>query len=451
MNITLISRLKRGLKGQLFGTIVQMIIRFAEPSLLLSFWGGRLYGEWLMITAIPALLVMTEASFSDAARREMMMRHGAGNTAGVLSVFQSMWVTLFLISLCLGALVAIATYMLPLAGLLQVESINRNHLNIIFVLLGIHMLLSSQAGLLYGGFQCEGCYGLGASLTALMQLLEFCGLVVAVVMGGGPEAAATGYLAGRVVGLSLLRLQLYRVAPWLRYGLGFASFREVNRLWSSAFSGLAFPLGVALNAQGMRLLIGTMLGPSAVAVFAVIRTLSQLASQPVAFTYRLMEAEMARAFGAGQRDLLLHLFRHLCSVSVWGALIMSLTLAIVGEKLLEFWTDGHTPMNWPVFILLLLAVVANSVWNAAIALPFVTNRYQKISIGYALIYGGGAILSAFFAIYMVGFVGTGAGILLADVAMIVFVVPIAIRQQGETWLTWVRAVLTPPLYLLKYI
>lgn len=404
-----------------------------------------------MVAAIPSFLVMVEASFSDAARRDMMMRRGAGDTAGVSAVFQSVWLTLLLFSLCFGGLMLTATYLLPLDGWLGLEAIERNSRNVILALLCVHMMLSVQAGLLYGVFQCEGRYGLGAWLAALMQLLEFCGMVAAVALELGPVAAAGGYLAGRIAGLLILRLCLYRVVPWLRYGLEFASLPEVKRLCSPAVAGLAFPIGMALNIQGVRLVIGTVLGPSAVAVFVVTRTLCQLASQPVAFTYRLMEAEMALAFGSGQSELLLHLYCRLCSVSVWGALFLSLGLAVSGEWLLVFWTHGQTPMNWQLYALMLMAIVANSVWSAALALPFVTNRYQNISIGYVMINGLGAILVAYFAMNMAGLVGAGTGVLFADIVMIGFVVPAAMRKGGVAWRTWLGAVLTPPFFLFKHI
>lgn len=451
MNSALVSRLTRGLGGQVFGTAVQMAIRFAEPPVMLIFWGAQLYGEWIMVAAIPSFLVMVEASFSDAARREMMMIRGAGDTAGALAVFQSMWLTLLLFSLCFGGLILVIASMLPLAGWLGIETIDGNSLYAILALLGIHMMSSAQAGLLYGAFQCEGRYGLGTGLTALMQLLEFCGMAAAVSLNLGPVAAAAGYLAGRIIGLLILRLSLYHIAPWLRYGLGLASFQEVKRLCSPAFLGLAFPLGMALNIQGMRLVIGMVLGPTAVAVFVVIRTLCQLASQPVAFTYRLMEAEMALAFGSGQSELLQYLYRRLCSVSVWGALILSLVLAVFGEWLLAFWTHGHTPMNWSLYALMLLAVVANSVWNATLALPFVTNRYQNISVGYVMINGMGPILAAYFAMKSAGLTGAGVGVLFADLAMIVFIVPAAIRMGCITWRAWIGAMLPPPFFLFKHI
>ncbi len=49
-------RLLKGTGAQAFGQGVQIFIRLAEVPLLLAFWGTQLYGEWLMLAAIPVYL-----------------------------------------------------------------------------------------------------------------------------------------------------------------------------------------------------------------------------------------------------------------------------------------------------------------------------------------------------------------------------------------------------------
>ena len=69
-------RLSRGLGAQGFSQVVQILIRLGEVPLLLHFWGTQLYGEWLMLTAIPAYLAIADGGFTGAASREMSMRSG---------------------------------------------------------------------------------------------------------------------------------------------------------------------------------------------------------------------------------------------------------------------------------------------------------------------------------------------------------------------------------------
>ena len=93
---------------------------------------------------------------------------------------------------------------------------------LVTLLLVVHVLVGFQTGIVYGGFYCEGRYAMGMALNATTQLMEFGGLALAVALGGGPVEAAFGYLGGRIGGLFLMRLGLYRATPWLRYGWRFA-------------------------------------------------------------------------------------------------------------------------------------------------------------------------------------------------------------------------------------
>ena len=82
-------RLLKGIGAQGFSQAVQIFIRLAEVPLLLSFWGTQLYGEWLMLSAIPVYLTISDGGFAEAACREMTIRGGAGDKTGVQSFFRA--------------------------------------------------------------------------------------------------------------------------------------------------------------------------------------------------------------------------------------------------------------------------------------------------------------------------------------------------------------------------
>ena len=103
-DITLESRLTKGLGAQGYSQAVQIFIRLAEVPLLLVYWGTQLYGEWLMLAAIPAYLAIADGGFAGVASREMSMRSGAGDRRGALALFQSTWLLLLLVSLGFGLL-----------------------------------------------------------------------------------------------------------------------------------------------------------------------------------------------------------------------------------------------------------------------------------------------------------------------------------------------------------
>lgn len=447
----LLSRLTKGLGAQGYLQAVQIFIRLAEVPLLLGLWGTQLYGEWLMLAAIPIFLAICDGGFAGAAIREMSMRSGAGNRHGALSIFQSTWIFLLLVSLGFVFLALAAVQVAPLHKWLGFKVMDPATVKLVTVLLVAYVLMGFQTELLFGGFYCEGRYPMGMGLLATTQLMEFGGLALAVGLGGGPKAAAFGYLVGRIGGLFLMRLGLYHATPWLRFGWHTATIGEVKRLAAPAFASLAFPLGNALNIQGMRLIVGLVFGQSAVVVFSTLRTLTRLSMQPASVINRLIEPEMASAYGGNRHDVFHNLFNRSCQVALWLSVASCLVLGVMGEMVLGIWTHGKVAMDWMLYTLLLLCTAANSVWYTALMAVYATNRHVRVALVYSAVYGGAAFGLAYIFAKFFGLPGVGLALLLSELAMTPYVLHKTFRLVGESWASWTEQVARSPWFLIRRI
>ena len=449
IHVTVKERLFKGAGAQAFSQIARIFIRLAEVPLLLNFWGPNLYGEWLMVAAIPMYLVMADVGFTGTASREMAMRVGADDRSGALSVFQSTWLLVLVASVACVLMIGLAVTAIPLGSWLHLDAIQGNSLTWVVLILMAHVVVSFQTGLLYGGYCSEGRYGIGVSLLTTTQLLEFAGLALAVMLGGGPVMAAGGFLAGRIVGFMLLRIVLVGIAPWLHFGWKSADREQVLRLVRPALASMAFPIGNALNIQGMRLVVGIALGPVAVTVFTTLRTLSRVGFQLVQSVSNMIEPELGLAFGKGDMTLFRQIIRRSCQVAWWSALAACLILLLAGEKLLGVWTRGQISMNWLLYVWLLLATIINALWSTMLMAAYATNRHGWIALVYAFIYGAGALSLAYVGAHAAGLPGVGVAVVLAEVGMAAYVVPAALRLSGDTWVPWLRTVILPPWFFLR--
>jgi O-antigen/teichoic acid export membrane protein len=438
------SRLLKGTGAQAFGQAVQILIRLTEVPLLLAFWGPQLYGEWLMLAAIPAYLSIGDGGFATTACRDMTMKSGAGDGDGVIRVFQSTWVLLLLVSAATALLALVFVKTAPLSHWLGFKTMTEGQTQVVLLLLVTHVLVGFQGGLLNGGFWVAGRYPLGMTFGALTNLLEFSGLAAAVALGGGPVQAAAGYLVGRCLGTGLTFAGHRRVTPWLRHGLSRASLKELRRLAAPAFASLAFPLGNALNIQGMRLVVGLALGPSAVAVFVPLRTLSRLVIQPRGVVNRVMEPEMAVAYGAKDRALFQKLFFKSCQMTFWATLTACAALIPATFWIYPTWTAGKLTMNWTVYLLLIAGCLLNGVWYTALMVPYATNRHVKIAAYYTAIYGGAAICLGYFWTKWMGLTGAALALAAAEGAMAVVVVRKALLLTQTIHTEWMQTVFVPP-------
>jgi O-antigen/teichoic acid export membrane protein len=213
---------------------------------------------------------------------------------------------------------------------------------------------------------------------------------------------------------------------------------------------MAFPIGEALNIQGMRLLVGLMLGPTAVTVFSTIRTLCRSAMKPTLIVARLIEPELALAFGGGRHDLIQKLFTQSSQVALWSALPVCLLLWIFGVSLLTLWTHGQIEMDSSLYILLLVASAANSLWCTALMVPFATNRHEGVAAFFLI--GNGVLLPvAGFLMNAVGLAGTGVALLFFEISMAVCVLRVAFSMSQTSFWFWTKAVVRPPIPALKGI
>ena len=403
-----------------------------------------------MLVAVVTYLSMGDMGFVAAAGREMSMRSSAGNKEGALSVFQSTWVLLLLISFVAFSLALCLADTLWLRDLLGISSIRPDEGGTLIMLLLLYVLIGFQGDLFIGGFWCTGRYPLGIFWSAIAQLLEFGGLVAALITGGGPIQAATNYMLGRLLATTLTWVSMRRTASWLKFGISHARLAEIKRLFVPALASLFFPIGNALNIQGLRLVVGIVLGPSMVAVFTPMRTLSRFAIQPVATINRVLEPELSMAFGRRDKTMFTDLLTHACQIALWTGLAACLFLALISNWMFPLWTGGKIAINWPLYTLLLLTAALNATWYTAIIAPYATNRHERIGLVYCLIYGGVTVVAGYAGVVSTGLIGVGIALLAVEIIMALCVIPTVLKFIDRPWNAWFRVVIKPPTFLVHY-
>lgn len=444
------ARLAKGLGAQGFGQGVNILIQLLTVPLLLGAWGVDLYGEWLILAAIPVYLSASDTGFATAATHDMTIAVGCGDRARMLESFQSVWLLLIAVAVLILALVALLAFALPVGRWLNLAHMTGDAPAWVLVLLAGQVLVTFQTGLVYSGYHCVGAYGLGQSLMSLTRLIEFAALAVAIVAGGGPVAAAAGLLAGRCVGTLAMWLFLARVNPELRPGWRHARPATVRRLLAPAWASMGFALGNALNIQGFVIVIGTVIGPAATVVFATLRTMARFGQQLVNAVNMTVSAEISTAYGAGDRALLRDLHHRTCQIGLWLALGVGVGLLLFGEWALGVWTGGRVAMDWALFPWLLAALVIQSLWHSSLYLEYATNRHARLALAYGAV-SLLAVAAAVVAAAWAGTVGAAAVLCAAHLAMLGVVLPVSLRNLDESPSRFAAFVARPPVRFLARV
>src|SRR6266511_513556 len=98
MDRNLARRLARGLGAGFYGQIVVIVIQLVGVPILLHAWQVRLYGEWLILFALPAYLSLADLGFCQSAGNDMTARLARGDRSGAGRVFLSVLTLVLLVT-----------------------------------------------------------------------------------------------------------------------------------------------------------------------------------------------------------------------------------------------------------------------------------------------------------------------------------------------------------------
>jgi O-antigen/teichoic acid export membrane protein len=402
-------RLVRGFGATALGPIVTAIIQLGSVPIFLHAWGAAKYGDWLLLSAIPSYLTLSDLGFGAASGSDMCMRVASNDREGALQTFQSSWVLVTCVSLTALLLASVTVWWIPWQSWLRLSSLASHQAAAAIIVLGAYIVLAQQSSVAESGFTSDGHFATAIFWMTILRLVEAVTATVVAVLHGGLLAVASSYLLVRCVGTIGYVLLLQRMSPWILYGFQYARLTTIKHLAAPAFGFVALPIGYALNLQGLILVVGARLGPVAVVSFSTLRTLSRVNSQLIGVIKNALLPELSRAFGAGNVALARKLHRHACQAALGMSIVGGLLLWISAPLIYRLWVRQGVTFDATCFHVLLLVVVTNSLWDTSSVIPMSINTHCRIAVTYS----AAALLSLGLAWIFVPFLGTvGAAVAL---------------------------------------
>lgn len=448
-NKSLIKRIMLGLGANAFGQVVTVIIQLVSVPIFLHYWGVQLYGEWLILTAIPAYFALSDVGFASVAANEMTMLVARGDRDKAIEVFQSTWVFICIASAAIYILAVSAIYFLPITHMLKISLLPPSQVTLILMILVFHIMLGLQGGLFDAGYRCDGNYAIGVFWLNLLRLSESMAMIAVVTLDGTPLYCVLAFLGVRAIGYSMMRLILYKKSPWIKFGVTHVKIATVKKLSSPAIAFMAYPLGNMLNIQGMVIAVSTILGPTYVVAFSTARTLSRLAFQAIDKIKNTIWPEISAAFGAHDIALARTLHRQFFQLSSWLAVTLVVFLLIFGQKIYIFWTHGKVSFDYVFFALLLLGIVVNTFWYMSSVIQTATNQHQKQAVLY--IFGNVfAVISTFITIPHWGLTGAALSLIFLDALMSFYVLRSSMALLNDQLPAFILFVAKPPVWIFQY-
>lgn len=423
--------------------LASSIIQFIQIPVLFHYWTTPLIGEWMILSAIPSYLNWSNIGFGSVAGNEMTMLMARQEQEAALSIFQSCWWLISIVLGVTGAVMCVALYTLPIADLLHLSSISNSDARWILFWLGLSVLLGQLEQLQQSAYRCVARYSYGNMLRTGLSLVAFAIQLVPIFLGYGPRSAAKVFALANIAIALIMGVMVKRDIPWISYGWGHASVREIKRLARPAVAFMGFPMGIALNLQGTVLAVGYALGPVDVAIFSTARTVSRVALQVVQTVNNTVWPELSIAFGAGNMELVRVLHRRACQLALFISLGVVVVIAVLGPTFLHHWTQGKVPPSNTLVSLLLIVVVFYALWSTSSTLVAAINQHERLATLYTIATAITVVVT-YIAAKHYGLYGAAASLLLSELIMDCYVLPSALRIAHDTWRGFLSSMLHYP-------
>ncbi|NHQ88505.1 hypothetical protein HA050_20610 [Iodobacter sp. HSC-16F04] len=376
---TLRKRLLSGAGVNLYGQIITILTQLASLPIFLSIWSVEEYGVWLLMTSIPAYILMSDCGFIAVAMNRVCVLVGAGKENDARSLYRAQIALTTIICLFVASVSAIIIF------ILDFKIGNSLDGGVALYLLILAALIHVYSGIFDTVFRACNIYTKGTFFLESSRLIEWVGAVAGVYCYKSYLGAAAGWLCGRT--LAAIGMYIYILQKYSLYKPGFskANWQEMWLLKKDAYAWMMMKVGDSLNIQGMSILVGNILGPAALTYFNAYRTMARCILQGTSALTHAFWPEFSRLAGESNTDALASFFRKSKLITFASALTLAAGLLLISKPLLFYWSHGKIEFSWHTMLLIVVYGVICAYWYTIRIYLMTQNRLFQMSNLYNVI------------------------------------------------------------------
>ena len=409
-------RIIQGIGANGVGHAVTILIQFVSVPILMHAWGIKLYGEWVMLSAIPSYLALSDIGLSMVAGNSLALMAEKGDAREMQAIYQSTWVMVSALSMGVLLLAMSVIWFASPAPLLGLTRISSRTLDWTLLFLFLYMAFSMQSGILRLPFKALKKNPLAAAVVNLIRLGEWIAGTAVALAGGGVVLVAMAFMLGRVVGNVSFGILVSRSQSSLRIGVRHARLRTIRSLLRPSLASMCFPLGLSLTIQGFVLLVGGTIGSVAVAVFSIYRTFTRIPIQLATAVNRAVWPELSYAAGAAQITKARRLVMDMLLSGILLSIVSFVAVYFFGTDMIDFWVRKTLAHNSALLLGLALAASVHVLWQPYWVALMATNLHTRFALAFLVISASSLVLGWIF-LRGAGLPGVGYAILVGELLL----------------------------------
>ncbi len=376
--------------GQGIGILASLLL----VPLYLHVWSPGVYGEWLALSSVVSYLSSLDLGIQSYAVNRLTQAYARSDTDDYRLIQHSAFALYFWIALLGTVGLAGFAYWAPICSWFNLIVTTRRSAFLVMVLLGGQLLWTLPGSLEFYVYRTTGDLARSQWIWNASRVLSIVLTALALFFWPKLPVLAAMQLGGFLLILAFVLWDVRRRFPGLMPGFSGAKFSMLRPILNQSlfFALIEFSIGAGL--QGSNLIVVSVAGAAALALFVTTRTLANSIRQLVGLTVNAASTDLTRLEAADDKPRLRLAFRFVMFASVASCLAISSSLWFEGTSVFGVWTHGRLlPDTW-LLRLFLIWLVLQSPWTAAAAIPLYTNRHKPLTLSYLFANIGGLALGA---------------------------------------------------------
>lgn len=374
------STVAQGLGANAFGFVVTALVQVLSVPLFLHGFGVAVYGEWLVLTALPMYLTSSDLGFAGAASTRCTALVALKEFERARNTLFSTW---FFVTLWCFGVVGLLCLLIAAFGLpTPIAAIQAHDAVIVVTLQLATVLVWIQGSFVEASLRADGQVGLGVGLFNAIRLGDLLAISATLAVKSTPVNVAMALLVLRVLATLLYALVAWRRVAWMHRAGWRPDASVIRSLASASLAYVSFALANGLGSQGLTVIIGVQGGAREVVVFSTARTVANVVRQSTGMVSLGLMPDMTRSLALRQVERTRRLFRLSMALSSAAAISALIVLSLLGPSAISVWTHGQVRVDRGFLVLMIATVAADVPWSMAGGMLVAANRHQRIGALY---------------------------------------------------------------------
>jgi len=383
--MSVLKRIVSGIGANSFGQVVNLLIQLVSVPVLIASWGFGAYSEWVVLSAIPTYLALSDLGVTTAASSKVVIWHERGRLRVARAVYSTSFAFLLLAGLSVLLLAVGSLAFFDLFSLLNLKSIRSGDGVLILSALTGYSLLCLLTNMISIRYRAFKVLPLSSFIMNVIRMLEWSAALLCAYLTQSVVATSLMLLAVRLVGLVSKNLIANRLGITLRFNPSMIGKRAFVTLIKPSIASLAFPIGLALNVQGLIILLSVLLSPAHAAIFGLYRTISRVLVQFSTVVNQSLWPEISYAFSIGDNQLVRKMIRYALKFSLPIACVMGALVVVYGGTIFDVWSGRKDDYSSSIMLVLIIGALTHVAWQVYWVALMATASYASFAVVFMLV------------------------------------------------------------------